>query len=122
MDTRTIKVNDKDYVFICRSARNRSGFTHDCEMKVGGRTFTCHAQYYNRTWEPYTYHSVMCGALYDLRSSVERQVKEEFLESRGAKRLSPKMKPDYEMALANNPQLKEIAEVRKELDHNSPWW
>ena len=122
MNTRTIKVNGKEFVFICVSAKNRSGFTHDCEMQIGAQTFKCHAQYYNRTWECYTYQSVMVGALYNYKEYVENRLKENFLASMGYKRMTPKLKVVFDSLIAENETLKDIAEVRKELDHNSSWW
>ena len=122
MNTRTIKVNNKDYVFICRSAKNRSGFTHDCEMQIGIQSFKCHAQYYNRTWECYTYQSVMIGALNEYKDYIERHIKEKFLTENGYGRMTPSRKVEFEKVLVENPQLKEIAEVRKELDKNPSWW
>jgi hypothetical protein len=122
MRTRTINVNGKDYVFICRSAKNRSGFTHDCEMQIGGQSFTHHTQYYNRTWERYTFQSVMKGALYNYKEHIVKCIKENFLEENGYNRMSPSRKIEFEKILAENPQLKEIAEVKKDLDENSTWW
>ena len=121
MKTRTIKVNGKDYVFICSSAKNRSGFTHDCEMQIGGQSFTHHAQYYNRTWERYTFQSVMKGALYNYKEHIVKCIKENFLEENGYNRMSPSRKIEFEKILAENPQLKEIDEVKKDLDENSTW-
>lgn len=122
MNTRTIKVNDKDYVFICRSSRNRSGFTHDCEMQIGSQSFTRHVQYYNRTWENYTYQTVMMGALNEYKEHIEKCIKEDFLEENGYNRMTPSRKIEFEKVLSENRQLKEIAVVKKELDENSTWW
>jgi hypothetical protein len=36
--------------------------------------------------------------------------------------MSPSRKIEFEKVLAENPQLKEIAEVKKDLDENSTWW
>lgn len=122
MNTRTIKSNGRDYVFICRSAKNRSGFTHDCEMQIGAQSFTSHVQYYNRTWECYTYQTVMICALNEYKDHIKRHLKEKFLEENGYGRMTASRKVEFEKILAENPQLKDIAEVRKELDHNSIWW
>lgn len=121
MDTRTITVNDKNYTFTCASARNRSGFTHDCEMRVDGKVFKCHAQYYNRTWEPYTYHSVMSGALYQYRSSVEAGLKKDFMEAHDYKKLVGNRKAEFESFLAENETIKELDTVKDELRQGT-WW
>lgn len=121
METRTIKVNEKDFTFINAYHKNRSGFTHDCELHIGYQRFDCHAQYYNRTWESYTYQSVMVGALYNYKEYVEKHLKERFLADKGYKRMTPQLKAEFETLCADNQQLKDIAEVRNELNHGT-WW
>ena len=121
MQSRTINVNEKDYTFICAYRSNRSGFVHECELHIGAQVFESKCQYYNRTWEPYTYHSVMCSALYEYRQHVESCLKEKFLAERGYKKMTAKLKAEFETLCSENQQLKSIAEVRKELDHGT-WW
>lgn len=127
MQTRTItlnkgKENEKDFTFICASRSNRSGFVHECELHIGFQTFECKAQYYNRTWECYTYQSVMKGALHNYKEYVLNHLKEKFLEERGYSRMTPKLRVDFDVLCAENSQLTEIETVNKELDHNSSWW
>lgn len=127
MQTRTIKVNEgkeneKEYTFICAYRSNRSGFVHECELHIGAQTFECKAQYYNRTWECYTYQSVMKGALYNYKEYVLNHLKANFLAERGYSRMTPKLRVDFDVLCAENPQLTEIETVNKELDHNSSWW
>jgi hypothetical protein len=64
----------------------------------------------------------MIGALYEYKDYIERHLKEKFLTENGYGRMTANRKVEFEKILAENPQLKEIAEVRKELDHNSSWW
>ena len=119
METRTIKVNEKDYTFINAYRKNRSGFTHDCELHIGAQRFDAHCQYYNRTWECYTYQSVMVESLYNYKKWVESILKEDFLNKKGKQRMTPALKEEFESICANNEQLKEIAQVREELNHGT---
>lgn len=107
--------NGNEYVFENAYGRNRSGFTHDSELRVDGKVFRTHAQYYNRTWEPYPFFSVMCGALYEYRSQIESKLKKDFLEFRGYKRMTSKIKGDFESVLRNDSKLNELEEVRAKL-------
>ena len=57
-----ILINGKKYEFINYFANTRNGFKHSCEMYIDNSTYpsasgVCH--YLNRTWEKYTYQSVM---------------------------------------------------------------
>ena len=127
MQTRTIKLNEgkeneKDFTFICAYRSNRSGFVHECELKIGAQTFESKCQYYNRTWERYTYQTVMFSALSYYKDYIVSRLKEDFLDLKGYKKMTSKIKPEFEKLLAENPIMKEIAEVRKELDQNNTWW
>ena len=121
MLSRTVNVNNKDYQFINAYRKNRSGFVHECELHIGAQVFDAKCQYYNRTWECYTYQSVMVEALHNYREYVESVLKNRFLNEKGKSRMSPKLKAEFEALCNNNQQLKDIAEVRKELDHGT-WY
>lgn len=117
MYSRTINVNNKDYNFIAAFRKNKNGFVHECELHIGFQQFDNKTQYYNRTWECYEFQSVMCSALYDYKEYVINHLKETFLAERGYKRMTPKLKAEFELLCANNQQLKDIATVREELEH-----
>ena len=88
MLSRTIKVNEKDYTFINAYRKNRSGFVHECELHIGAQVFDAKCQYYNRTWECYTYQTVMIEALYNYSDYVKSHLKERFLDEKGKLHLS----------------------------------
>ncbi len=121
MQTRTVKVNDKDFTFICAYRSNRSGFVHECELHIGAQVFDSKCQYYNRTWECYTYQSVMINALYNYSDYVKSHLKERFLSEKGYKRMTPALKEEFERLCIDNQQLRDIAQVRNELDH-ATWY
>lgn len=120
MQTRTVKVNEKNYTFINAYRSNRSGFVHECELHIGSQVFYAKCQYYNRTWECYTYQTVMINALYNYSDYVKAHLKERFLNEKGKQRMSPALKEEFERLCMDNQQLKDIAAVRNELDH-SEW-
>lgn len=54
------KLNDK-YSAVCKASNTRNGFKHTATLMVDGRD-TGHevkCNYLNRTWEAYTYQSVL---------------------------------------------------------------
>ena len=71
------------------SARNtRSGFAHDTIVTID--TTLVHktsAHYINRTWESYTYQSVMKKALDELIDEETERLRNEYKELTGRKRL-----------------------------------
>lgn len=119
MEARTINVNGRDYTFICNYRKNRSGFVHECELHIGVQLFESKCQYYNRTWESYTYQTVMYGALRNYEEYITKILKENFLDETGHKRMTASLKVDFDVLCSNNQELKDIAYVRKELEHRN---
>lgn len=67
------------------SRSTRSGFAHDTKVYIDGQfEIKTSAHYLNRTWESYTYQSVMKQALHLL---IEAE-KSEYKQQTGRKRLS----------------------------------
>lgn len=57
-------INNNEYTFINSSRGNRSGFVHETKLYKNDRLIGENkVQYYNRTWESYTYQTVMKGAV-----------------------------------------------------------
>lgn len=117
MYSRTINVNNKDYNFIAAFRKNKSGFVHECELHIGFQQFDSKVQYYNRAWECYEFQSVMIEALYKYSDYVKAVLKEKFLNEKGKQKMSPKLKEEFEKLCIDNQQLRDIAQVRNELEH-----
>lgn len=71
------------------SARNtRSGFAHDTEVSIDGEfVHKTSAHYINRTWESYTYQSVMKKALDELIDEEVRKLRYGIKVQTGRQRL-----------------------------------
>ena len=53
-------INNNEYEFVNRSRGNRSGFVHETQLFKNGQPIGEYKQqYYNRTYESYTYQTVM---------------------------------------------------------------
>lgn len=60
METKIISLNGDRFTFICRSKSVSGGFRHLCTLlknDVEGASES--VRYYNRTWEAYTFQTVM---------------------------------------------------------------
>ena len=66
------KINDLIYACACKS--NRSGFVHCVQVlnKYGEKLTESKTQYYNRTWESYTFQSAMRQAQAKLRKVLKQ--------------------------------------------------
>ncbi len=84
------------------SSRNtRSGFAHDTKVSIGSQYVhrtSCH--YLNRTWESYTYQSVMKKAMHEMIELEEARLKAEYKKNTGKKRVSKDMVFDSEFLTA----------------------
>lgn len=77
------EVNGQEYVFTCYSQNTSYGFTHVCtegynnttERKWIKRDIIAKSCYYNRTWEEFTYQTVLRNGIENL--SAPKEVKEE---------------------------------------------
>ena len=88
MEIRKITINDREYTFINESKSNYKGFYHKTTLLVNNdvELTTQKIQYYNRTWEIYTFYSVMNKAINTLIEELEsdfiKNYKEEYKISR----------------------------------------
>lgn len=89
MDIVKKTVNGNEYMFINNFRGNYSGFVHETELFKNDRLIGKNKiQYYNRTWECYTYQSVMKGAVHILMDDEEKAYKTAWKENHGIKRLT----------------------------------
>lgn len=60
METKIISLNGDKFTFICRSRSVSGGFRHLCVLlKNDSEIASESVRYYNRTWEAYTFQTVM---------------------------------------------------------------
>ena len=95
-------VNGIEYTFFNSSRSNRSGFVHETELYRNGVFFGRNKiQYYNRTWECYTYQSVMCGLVRSLLEECREEFQNEWKNAHDVKRLTKakraEMDEDFEV-------------------------
>lgn len=126
MRIREIKIgrgaSEMSFNFICEFGNTRSGFKHTCTLVVNGLhnvKNVCH--YYNRTWEAYTYQSVMQGAIYTYKSEIEENLKQNLLYREGKKRLTPALKKVLEKECKANKTIKAIEKCAKILNERFDW-
>lgn len=114
MDIIRKTVNGNEYTFYNSFRGNRSGFVHETELVKNGRIIARNkVQYYNRTWERYTYETVMKGAVNILMDEEEKAYETAWKENHGIKRLTKEKRNTMEMDFWKNmPETyKEIVEL-----------
>lgn len=120
MEIRKIRVNGKEFEFVNTSRNTRSGFAHDTTLLINGweeAKHTCH--YLNRTWECYTYQTVMFGAIRDLIDWRENYLTDKFKADKGYAKLTAKRKEELKPIIENDSLLKEYKAVKECLNYHN---
>ena len=119
MKTIKIKINGKEYLFICSARNTRTGFAHDCHLLINGvDKMESHAYYINRTWEVYTYQTVCLKSIDLLIQDRSDILKDRFMESHGYKKLTQKRAAIFASELEKDQTIMEFKAVRDKLAHN----
>lgn len=97
----------KDYEIVNESRGNRSGFKHDSVLFKGGYELArVSLQYYNRTWECYTYQTSMRSAVNQVLDARIERIKDEFKRANNIKRLTEKTKEQLQAVIDSDEQVK----------------
>lgn len=116
MEIRKFNIDGKEVEFVNACRCTRSGFAHDTTLFINGcqyETATCH--YLNRTWERYTYQTVMRRAVYNLEEYRENRLTERFKTEKGYAKLTAKRKVELAEVIDNDEEIKFYRAIREAL-------
>ena len=106
-------VNGNEYEFVNSFRGNRSGFVHETTLFRNGRMEGANKiQYYNRTWECYTYQSVMKGLVSALLEDCRNAWETAWKNAHGIKRLT-EVKRNIMMEEFENDMPKNYVELKE---------
>ena len=103
MGLHRLAIDGKEIIFINTWRGTGSGFLHETELFIDGWAATaarCH--YINRTWERYSYQSVMLAAVHKLQEEETAREKAYFLQVNGYKNMMEHRKAAFMEYLADN--------------------
>lgn len=103
MELKKMEINGVQVEFVNTSRGTRYGFAHDTVLFIDGAQraeATCH--YLNRTWERYTYQSVMRKAVYELAERLEERLRDTFKAERGYAKMTAKRQAEFAEVLNGN--------------------
>ena len=81
----TAKVNGEDITFRCHTTWTRNGFCHTAHYTGWDYNITdSKCPYINRTWERFTYESVLKRAIDKLPESVRQKVYDQIIDHKAA--------------------------------------
>ena len=104
-------------LFVNSSRNTRYGFAHDSELFINGWNYGSNTAYYlNRTWERFTYQTVMRGCVIKARDSRTDYLLRDFKERNNYGRLTAKRKLEFEKEISNDAELELYTDILKELE------
>ena len=101
-----LNIDGKEIVFLNSWRGTGSGFMHETELYINDwKASAARCSYINRTWERYSYQSVMLEAVHKLQEAETEREKAFFLKINGYKNMMKHRKPAFLEYLANNEEL-----------------
>ena len=99
-------IDGREIMFLNNYRGTGSGFMHETELFIDGwQASAARCYYINRTWERYSYQSVMLEAVHKLQEEETAREKKYFLQLNGYKNLMQHRKPAFMEYLASNQTL-----------------
>lgn len=109
--------NGNEYEFVCDFNNTRNGFNHTCELFVNGNSESYgKCVYCNRTWEKYTYQSVMFRAINNLLEELEERLKKQFKAANGYVNFTQKRKEEFKQFMSNDSKVNELLHVKSVIE------
>ncbi len=105
------------YEFVCECWQNSYAWGHKATMFING--YGCQVnkiRYYNRTWEMWTYQSVISGAIYKEIEQREKNLIENYKLKNNINRLSSKIK---EQIINEDPKIQELKELKTSIGNGN---
>ena len=116
----TLKIGNDDFTFVNDSENTRYGFRHTCVMFINDyHRATIYHPYYNRTWEVYTYQTVMLEAIQEVMDEIYESELRDYKEHNGINRLTAAKRKAFEDGF-NNKTYKNLQEAYTKIKNNIP--
>ena len=111
-----LSIEGKEIIFNNSWRGTRSGFKHETELYIDGwQAAEARCYYINRTWERYSYQSVMLEAVHKLQEEEEAREKAYFLQVNGFKNMMAHRKAAFMEYLAQNKTLAFYKQIEEAL-------
>ena len=114
---RTIKI--KNITFICFTKNTRSGFKHEAQMLIN-ETFVSEAvqHWVNRTWESFTYQSVMRNCVQNHIAQIEYGIETNYRNENNVIRKTKKHSEKLNELFNQNAEIKKAKKILKLIQTN----
>ena len=111
-----LTIEGKEILFLNNWRGTGSGFMHETELYIDGwQAAAARCHYINRTWERYSYQSVMLEAVHKLQEEETAREKAYFLRINGYKNMMSYRKAAFVEYLAENKNLSFYKKIEEAL-------
>ena len=111
-----LTIEGKEILFLNNWRGTRSGFMHETELHIDGwQAAAARCHYINRTWERYSYQSVMLEAVHKLQEEETEREKRRFRQLHGIKNIMQRHKPALAAQLENSENLSFYKKIEEAL-------
>ena len=111
-----LSIDGKEILFLNNFRGTGSGFMHETELYIDGwQASAARCYYINRTWERYSYQSVMLEAVHKLQEEETDREKRRFRQQHGIKNIMTRHKPALNQQLENNENLSFYKKIEEAL-------
>ena len=111
-----LSIDGKEIMFMNNWRGTGSGFMHETELYINGwQAVAARCHYINRTWERYSYQSVMLEAVHKLQQEETDREKAYFLQVNGYKNMMEHRKAAFMEYLATNENLSFYKKIEEAL-------
>ena len=123
MEVKRIKIDGREFAFICDWRGTRSGFAHDVTMMENWRTAAKATAYYiNRTWECWNYQTAILQAIQNAMDEEAKWVTRRVKRDNGWEKLTAKRKEAVDAALAESADYATYKKLYNECKGYYPAW
>lgn len=123
MEVKRIKIDGREFAFICDWRSTRNGFAHDVTMMENWNTVAKATRHYiNRTWECWSYQSAILDAI---QKAMDREVDwatRKVKRENGWTKLTAKRLEAFSAVLENNPDYVIYRKLYGECNNCCPAW
>ncbi len=115
MSTFKREINGKNFTIFCDYWETRNSWGHEAALYVDSKKIKSYKiRYYNRTWERYTFQSIINACIYSVLEELKEELKALYKEDKGFKLLTKSRKADFEKYLSLNTDYKDLQALYNE--------
>ena len=123
MEVKRMKMDGREFAFICDWHGTRNGFAHDVTMMENWRTLAkARLHYINRTWECWSYQSAILEAVDEVMTERAERMERKLKSENGWGKMTATRRETLRRHLELDSEYSTLQKLYKELKGHYPAW